>query len=256
MLITEQLIALIEHSEARNVKASVLAAGGDVLEIAGGVAAFAGDGNPMTQVAGVGSSHEVSHQEFEQIIDFYKYRATQFEFKLSPLSNQALRTMVVRAAKSLPEFESLLVYDLQGTEITVPEMDIRQVMPSEAKAFAKRAVDRFHSGGTPPPGLVETIERAAFREGMLSFEVWMDGTPVAGCGLCLDGDVAWHVGAATSPEYRGRGLHKAMQKFRMHMARQYGCQIVIQAALPGSQSQLNAQKSGFHIAFTRPTFYL
>jgi hypothetical protein len=90
----------------------------------------------------------------------------------------------------------------------------------------------------------------------MGFEVWMDGKPVAGCGLGIGADVSWLQGAATEPEYRNRGLHKAMQNFRMKVAKEHGCKVIVQGALPGSPSQVNAQKCGMQVAFTRPTFYL
>jgi len=78
--------------------------------------------------------------------------------------------------------------------------------------------------------------------------------PVAGCSLNFSSGVAFMAGAAVAVECRGRGWHKAMQAFRLNLAAELGCDLICQGALPGSVSQQNAQKSGFEIAFTRPTF--
>lgn len=256
MLVTEDLIARVERSEAARLRSSASAAGGDVLDVAGGVAAFCGDGSPSTQVAAVGIQCEVSDRELDVIAEHFRGRATQYEFKLSPLSGLSLRERVVRRAKTLPEFETLLVCDLEGLRADWPDVDIRPIDAEDTLAYAERAVRRFHSGHAAPPGLVELIAKACLAGSSRGYEVWMDGKPVAGCGLGFSDGVAWLQGAATEPEYRGRGLHKAMQKYRMLVAQKEGYKLMAQGALPGSASQINAQKSGFEIAFTRPTFYL
>lgn len=256
MLVTEDLIALIERSEALRLKSSALASGGEVLEIAGGIAAFCGDGSPSTQVVAVGIRHNVTDQDLDTIANFYHGRATQYEFKLSTLTEISLRDKVVQRAHSLPEFETILVCDLTTFAPKPIVVEVRPIDSGDTLEYAKRAVSRFHSGGAVPPGLVELIAASCLAGGSLGYEVWMDGRPVAGCGLGLGEHIAWLQGAATEPEYRGRGLHKAMQNFRMKVAKDHGYNVIAQGALPGSQSQINAQKSGMQIAFTRPTFYL
>jgi len=256
MLVTPELIERIERSEAECLRVTALASGGDVLEIGGGVAAFCGDGNPMTQVAAVGLSHEVSDEDLEAIFKHFEGRTTNYEFKVSPLTDQSLRERVVKRAKSIPEFETMLVCDLATHTPEPMTADIRPVQPEDYAAYAERAVTRFFSGEPIPPGLADTIAAACRNDGTHPFEVWVDGEPVASCALGVFRGVAWLQGAATDPEHRGKGLHKAMQAFRMAKAKEMGCTVLAQGALPGSTSQLNAQKSGLHIAFTRPTFYL
>jgi hypothetical protein len=256
MLVTEELIAKIERSEASRLRRTAEACGGDVREIAGGVAAFCGDGSPMTQVCTVGIGRDVSDQELNEINRLFVGRAKQYEFKLSVLSDQSLRERVLRRAVSLPEFETILVCDLTKYVTRPVDFEFHRVDADGAREYAIRSVDRFFSGEPGPPGLADVIASSCTREGSMSFEVFIDGKPVAGCGLGLCDGIAWLQGAATSPAFRNRGLHRAMQAHRMNVAKQLGYEVIAQGALPGSQSQLNAQKSGLQVAFTRPTFYI
>jgi hypothetical protein len=256
MLVTEGLISLIERSEAARLRSTAEACGGDVLLIAGGVAAFCGDGSPMTQVCAVGIGCDVSDEDLRRINDLFVGRAKQYEFKLSVLSDHALRERVLRRAVSLPEFETILVCDLTQHAPSPVAFELRKIGAADAREYAVRSVDRFFSGEPGPPGLVDVIASSCTREGSMSFEVFIDGRPVAGCGLGLCEGIAWLQGAATHPAYRNRGLHRAMQAFRMNVAKELGYEVLAQGALPGSQSQLNAQKSGMQVAFTRPTFYI
>jgi GNAT superfamily N-acetyltransferase len=256
MLVTEELIAQIERSEATRLRETAEASGGDIVQIAGGVAAFCGDGSPMTQVCAVGIGCEVSVEELDTINDLFVGRATQYEFKLSVLADLSLRERVVHRACSLPEFETILVVDLSKHELQPVAFEFRQVEAEGAREYAQRSVTRFFSGAPGPPGLADVIACSCTRGDSVSYEVYMDGQPVAGCGLGLCEGIAWLQGAATEPEYRNRGLHKAMQQFRMGIAKERGYKVMAQGALPGSLSQLNAQKSGMQVAFTRPTFYI
>jgi hypothetical protein len=256
VLATSDLIQTIERSEAERLRSSAIAAGGDVLDCAGGIAAFCGDGSPLTQVAAVGIESDVSEADLDRVFAFFHGRASEFEFKLSVLSQAPLREAVLKRARSLPEFESLLACDLESWEPSKVEYEFRLVTPENAEEYAARSVERFFSGGPGPPGLAEVIAAGCRTGSAIGYEVWVEGRPAAGCGLGLSKGVAWLQGAATHPKFRNRGLHKAMQNYRMRVAKERGFALMAQGALPGSASQLNAQKSGLGVICTRPTFML
>ena len=58
-------------------------------------------------------------------------------------------------------------------------------------------------------------------------------------------------GSATIPELRRRGLQSALLKERMRYAFEHGCDLAMMVALAGSDSQRNAERQGFRIAYTR-----
>lgn len=63
-------------------------------------------------------------------------------------------------------------------------------------------------------------------------------------------------GAATVPELRRRGLQAAVRHERMRYASDYGCDLAMIVAQPGSDSQRNAERNGFRVAFTRTKWQL
>ena len=69
-------------------------------------------------------------------------------------------------------------------------------------------------------------------------------------------DVAILAGASTIPEGRRQGAQLALLDARLNYAAEHGCKIAIMGASPGSQSQRNAEKNGFHIAYTRTKWQL
>ena len=72
------------------------------------------------------------------------------------------------------------------------------------------------------------------------------------CGaLILHKGVALLGGAATVPEFRRRGLQSALLQERMRFAAEHGCGLAMMVAEAGSNSQRNAERKGFRVAYTR-----
>jgi GNAT superfamily N-acetyltransferase len=74
--------------------------------------------------------------------------------------------------------------------------------------------------------------------------------------LCIHEGVALFGGSATVPELRRRGLQAALLHKRMAYAFDQGCDVVMMVAQPGSDSQRNADRKGFRIAYTRTKWQL
>jgi GNAT superfamily N-acetyltransferase len=96
----------------------------------------------------------------------------------------------------------------------------------------------------------------AAREGTVCFLAEADGKPGAAGVLCLHEGVALFAGSSTVPEQRGRGLQTALLEERMRYAWGHGYDLAMIVASPGSQSQRNAERKGFQIAYTRTKWQL
>jgi GNAT superfamily N-acetyltransferase len=83
-----------------------------------------------------------------------------------------------------------------------------------------------------------------------------DGQPGAAGALFVHDGVALFAGATTAPEYRNRGLQSALLHARMQYAHEHDCDLAMMVAEVGSQSQRNAERAGFHIAYTRTKWEL
>jgi GNAT superfamily N-acetyltransferase len=68
--------------------------------------------------------------------------------------------------------------------------------------------------------------------------------------------VALFGGAATVPELRRCGLQTALLHERMRYAFDHGCDLAMMVVVPGSDSQRNAERKGFRIAYTRTKWQL
>jgi GNAT superfamily N-acetyltransferase len=68
--------------------------------------------------------------------------------------------------------------------------------------------------------------------------------------------VALFGGASTVPEMRRRGLQATLLEARMRYAFQQGCDLAMMVTETGSQSQRNAERKDFRIAYTRTKWRL
>jgi hypothetical protein len=80
--------------------------------------------------------------------------------------------------------------------------------------------------------------------------------PVAAGMLFVFDEVAMLAGASTVPEGRRKGAQTALFAARLKHAADSGCRLAMMGALPGSQSQRNAEKNGFRVAYTRTKWIL
>jgi GNAT superfamily N-acetyltransferase len=95
-----------------------------------------------------------------------------------------------------------------------------------------------------------------FRTGPLQrrsalFLAEIDGRAVAAASVSLNEGVALLAGAATIPEFRGRGAQRALLHGRLEYAGAHGCDLATMGAEPGGASQRNAEREGFCVAYTR-----
>ena len=74
--------------------------------------------------------------------------------------------------------------------------------------------------------------------------------------LYIANDIALLAGDSTIAEGRNRGAQNALIEARLSHAADQGCTIAMLAASPGSQSQKNAEKQGFCLAYTRTKWKL
>lgn len=110
-------------------------------------------------------------------------------------------------------------------------------------------------------GEVESTSRGAGASRCLAsvragFLAELDGKPGAAGVLCVHQGVALFGGSATIPELRHRGLQTALLHERMRYAFEQGCDLAMMVAQPGTESQRNAERKGFRIAYTRTKWHL
>jgi len=158
------------------------------------------------------------------------------------------------------ELSSILIREIAGYVKTVVRNEgstTRVISPDEVDLWAKTSADAW---ATEHEGLAEFMYKfggvSAQCAGAYPYIAELDGKAIATGMLFIQDDIAMLAGASTVPAGRNQGAQNALLAARMKFAAEKGCSLAIMGALPGSQSQKNAQKNGFQIAYTRTKWQL
>jgi GNAT superfamily N-acetyltransferase len=248
--------ACVQHAEAR--RRLHPESGAAWMECGGAYAVFDRVDSPVTQSFGLGIFEELTTATLEKIEAFFRERGAPVFHEVSPLAGaEAFALMSSRGYQ--PVELSSVVYQ----EVTEPaaadssSITVRIVGSGEARLWSEVGARGWsHDHPEFADFMLELGEVTAAREHTVCFLAELDGVPGAAGALCLHEGVALFAGAATVPEMRRRGLQSALLRERMRYAFLQGCDLAMMAAMPGSDSQRNAERSGFRIAYTRTKWKL
>jgi ribosomal protein S18 acetylase RimI-like enzyme len=105
-----------------------------------------------------------------------------------------------------------------------------------------------------PRSIYEQAQRDAAQAGIRRYAAWRAGVLAGGAELRLVDGIAQLAGAATAPAHRRHGIQTALTARRLADAAVEGCDLAVIVTQPGSKSQKNAQRRGFHLLYTRAIF--
>lgn len=254
MLVTEELIRRLEDSEAMRLATIGRTASGDVMPWCGGQAICVGADNPYSQCTGAGLDGVVGEQDLRTLEEFFAAHNAAVEMKVCPIADEAFRQMVLDRADSLHEFETILIREPSLPAPDWPsEIEIREVGRGEEELYARTALSGFF-GDEYSDNLLETTKASCRTMNSIGYLALIKDEVVGAASLGVAAGIACLQGGSVLPAFRGRGVHQALQLARVQAARRYEPAAITMSALPGSVSQLNAQKLGFEVAYTRPAF--
>lgn len=222
------------------------------IEVGGAYAMFDGIDSPLTQTFGLGIFELPTSSQFEKLEDFFKSRGAAVFHEISPLADQALLGVLSERGYRPVELTAVMYRDLVEARFAVPMIAARPIEVDEADLWAETAAKGW---ATIDPNLADFMAAfgkiAARTEHSKPFIAEIDSEPVAAGGLIIFDEVCILAGASTVPGYRNRGAQNSLLSTRLDFARRHGCTMAMMCAAPGSQSQKNAQRHAFNIAYTR-----
>ena len=236
------------------------ASGAAWMECAGAYAVFDGVDSPVTQSFGLGIFEDPGSEAMEQIERFFLDRSAPVMHEVCPLAGVGMLNLLCARGYRPIEISSVLYQSIAsgvGGPATSAGITVRAIDPQEASLWAGiHARGWAHDHPEFQEFLEGFIALSAAREQSVCFLAELDGAPGAAGVLCLHEGVALFGGAATAPEMRRRGLQAALLRERMRYALEHGCDLAMMVAEAGSQSQRNAERTGFRVAYTRTKWRL
>jgi hypothetical protein len=231
------------------------------IEVAGAYAMFDGVGSPVTQTFGLGLFAAPQPHDFDALESFFNDRGAAVHHEVSPVADVSLLAQLRERGYAPIECTSVLFRPI-GPELALggepnARIRVRRMDVSESDTWAAVAAEGWSSEPGAPVEFVREMGRvSASAEGTSCFLAELDGRPIAAGAFCLGDGVALLAGASTILSARRQGAQRALLEARLRVAAEQGCELAMMGAAPGSESQRNAERQGFRIAYTRVKWQL
>ncbi|MGA8668465.1 MAG: GNAT family N-acetyltransferase [Terracidiphilus sp.] len=223
------------------------------MRCAGADVVFDGVDTPTTQTFGLGVFEELTPGALDEIEEFFLNRGAAVMHEVSPLAGAGTLDLLCARGYRPIEISNVMFRTVERPESEGRDgIRVRVIGTDEAELWAgvsARGWTHEH------PQLKEFVKQMGVlmvaREQSPCFLAELNGVAGAAGGLSLHEGVALFAGAATAPEFRRRGLQAALLEARMRYALEHGCDLAMMVAEAGSNSQRNAERQGFRVAYTR-----
>ena len=228
------------------------------LKCAGATVVFDGVDAPTTQTFGLGMYEDLTPAALDEIEDFFFQRCAETMHEVCPFAGTATIDLLCSRGYRPIEISNVMFRSVErNAEGLGPNIRVREIAQDEAELWSSVSARGW---AYEHPELEEFLrglgEVCVAREDSPCFLAEIGGVPGAAGALIMYEGVALFGGAATVPEFRRRGLQAALLHERMRHASQHGCDLAMMVAEAGSNSQRNAERKGFRVAYTRSKWRL
>ena len=232
------------------------------MECAGAYAVYDGPGSPLTQSFGLGLFEPLSAATLDRMEDFFLSRGADVVHEVSPLAGVAALALLCQRGYEPMELSSVLWQPLPRPSSHTAasganEIKVRETSREEADLWASISARGWAPDQPEMSALMEPLGKGvAHCEHCVCLLGELDGEPGAAGAVHLQQGIALLAGASTLPEMRRRGLQAALLEARLQYGFAHGCDLAMMVTETGSQSQRNAERKDFRIAYTRTKWRL
>lgn len=222
------------------------------LEVAGGVAVYAGPDSPMNGAVGLGLSGPVSADDVARLREFFHSRGEAAVVEVSPFADSSLLKRLAHDGFRLNECKMRWLADpnsMASAEpapgpVTVEECADRDLWPA--------VVARGFNDGRPLEASDLDLARGfAAMDGVVLFLGRVNGEPAGGGALDAASGIAAMFAGSVLPAFRGRGVQSALVAARLAWARRHDVSWVTVETDPASISQRTMERAGFALAYAK-----
>jgi GNAT superfamily N-acetyltransferase len=227
--------------------------GSEWIEVDGATAVFDGIDAPTTQSFGAGLFEELTPSALEEMERFFFERETAAMHEVSPMAGVAALALLCARNYRPVEVSNVLYRAVEKplTDLT-GNIRVREIQAEEANLFGSISARGWTHEHPELESFVQQMGALCVaRKNGPCFVAEVDGEAGAAGVLSIHEGVALFGGSSTVPELRRRGLQAALLHERMHYAFERGCDLAMMVAEAGSNSQRNAERKGFRVAYTR-----
>lgn len=270
------MAARIEQGECRTVLAfaSQLAARGTAVmthDIGGGAAVFAGAGQPINKLAGLGFAGPIEEDTLASVERAFDAREAELRVELATLADPSVSIMLTRRGYELAGYENVLGLALDSAAVgglsaalaadEARGLVVARAAEDESSTWIETVADGFchpdQFDGPPPTEsfpremMIDVMSIASRVPGIALYVARLGGVIAGGGSSRIADGLVQLSGAATLPAHRRRGVQSSLLRARLLDAARQGCDLAIVTTEPASKSQENVQRAGFALLYSR-----
>ena len=221
------------------------------LSLGGAVLTFVHHSSPVNGARGLGLAGPVSLDQVLRIEEFFAQRSSPVKVDVCPLLDGSLtQRLLSRGYKSSGSLAVLYLALAQPR----PPLQATDVVATRARAdqaalWLSTTASGFDSSEEPDELACTVLEGNFYAANSTPYLASLQGKVVGGAALFADGKAAELGSDSTLPTFRRRGVHSALIGARLAEAIRQGINLAIFCAEPESQSQRNAERHGFRLAY-------
>ena len=221
------------------------------MEVAGGLAVFAGAESPLTCATGLGLYGPVPKTEIDRMETFFRARGARPAIDLCPLADPGLIELLGDRGYRPTEFNNVLVKPLLGAAIP-PPLRSREIATGESELWCRVVGQGFFEHGELTAEEMD-VGRAivSMPEARCFLAISENGEAAGGGALTFRDGLATLFADSVVESCRRRGLHRDLILARLAVARARGCDLATASVAPGNASQRNYERAGFEVAYTK-----
>lgn len=223
-------------------------------EFLGGHLVFVARRSLVGRAHGLGFAGEVKPEDIEHVEDFYFRHEADAQVDVCPYADPSLFESLNQRGFQVAEFNQTLARWIAPHETFKPVcagFEVRRVTKTEGPEWSAILARVFL--GDQEPSFDRFFVPWVSHENAICLGVFVDGKIVGGAGglIVRQHRMAGVFGAATLPEFRGRGIQTALLQERLQIVQKAGCDLAVTLTMPGTSSQRNAERAGFRTAYTK-----
>jgi hypothetical protein len=256
--VLERALAESGAAAARAMARTDPASGAAALEVAGGLAIFAGAGSPLTQGLAMGLHGPVTAAELDAMERHLSPRGGGRQLEVCPFVDPTLPALLAARAYRVHEWQLVWTRDVgadAGAEPAAPSPDaalrVRRIAPGEEDAFLRCVLAGFLESEDVPADAMALMRPTTFADGYEPYLALLGDELVGGGTLAVARGVALFAGAGVRQAFRRLGAQGALLRARLARARELGCTVAYSSTLPGTASRRNMERHGFHVAYPK-----
>ena len=229
------------------------------LSVAGGLAGFGGIDSSVTQAFGLGLNGPVTEADMAAMEEFYREHGSAVNIETCPLADPSLLKLLNERGYRPIEYSNVFTRELTDADSRAwpdPSSKVRVRAPAEdeAEKYAQVVAKSFFENADVSPEFLKIFVSTYYAAGTFFFIADVDGVAAGGGMMSIHQGVSSLGGTGTLPEFRSRGVQKALLLARLAVAVENGCDLAMVATQPGSGSQRNVERQGFRVVYTRTKF--